>query len=796
MRSVGRAWYVSAALVLFATLAMPASAAQERLTLDGCRVVTDPDLPSFVHYALEDLRGYLRDIAGGRPHASTSAEATARVTILVGPASAQTALGACLQALDPSRDGYLLKSVTRGEDHYLVAAGATPRGTKYALGRLMKSVRVEGTSALVDWPVDVTSQPAFATRGLHFNGWAFGYPYTFRGWREEDWQSYLDILAYQGINLFYLWPFIEIMPVPLSESDQAYLEECRRVVDYAQQKHGMEVWIMQCTNRVARDRCGVEDPRRRPYWRAAQEDLNPGNPEHYRAILESRAALYRIVNNVDGVCNIDSDPGACPGSPLSDYVKVLRGCRDLLDAHNIHGKQTKLVSWMWFGWGLLPQQAFDVEHQRRTIQHLQRELPEPWWLIAGRFPYLPLCRELGVLDKTVLLPYGVIELEPCYPATNVEIDTVRAVFEEHVARYPELAGVMGNVQTPLLQFPHVFFYTSCVWDLEYRQRSEAEVLDDLATQLYPDHHTLVADCYLALKETDPARIRSLADRLYTLVEQDQLGRPGVLGRKVFPDYRLVAQTLILQLKLRAARAELAQMAGDTMSREQCVRLLTEFCHAYLAWDTAHGWHALWGWGPWPLGDLPSDPRYPQLAGGLYQSLGDRAGVEACFAEVAQTLARSYDARDIAAGCLTPLKNAVLAAAPIQSLAQQATATASVSPNAERYPAQAANDGVLSTLYWPGALVEDNTQWLQLAWETPQTFQTVVVRFLQHPSMHGRTIQLQRETAAGTWEGFATTVIPADATTAHSVATFDLPSPVTLAKLRIVNLLDLFEIEIR
>jgi len=120
----------------------------------------------------------------------------------------------------------------------------------------------------------------------------------------------------------------------------------------------------------------------------------------------------------------------------------------------------------------------------------------------------------------------------------------------------------------------------------------------------------------------------------------------------------------------------------------------------------------------------------------------------------------------------------------------------VSPNAERYPAQAANDGVLSTLYWPGALVEDNTQWLQLAWETPQTFQTVVVRFLQHPSMHGRTIQLQRQTAAGTWEGFATTVIPAAAPTAHSVATFDLPSAVTLDKLRIVNLLDLFEIEIR
>ena len=57
--------------------------------------------------------------------------------------------------------------------------------------------------------------------------------------------------------------------------------------------------------------------------------------------MASREAMYRIVNNVDGVCNIDSDPGYCPGSPLSDYVKVLRGCRELLERHNLHGRQVK-----------------------------------------------------------------------------------------------------------------------------------------------------------------------------------------------------------------------------------------------------------------------------------------------------------------------------------------------------------------------------------------------------------------------------------------------------------------------
>ena len=202
-----------------------------------------------------------------------------------------------------------MKSVSQGGVDYVVATGRTPRGTKLALATLMKAIRLEGKSALVPVPLDEHGKPAFAKRGMHFNGWAFKSPYSFRSWTEQDWQRYLDMLAYQGVNLFYLWPFIEIMPVPLSPEDQAYLEECRRVVDYAQKKHGMEVWIMQCTNRVAKDRCGVADPRLRPYWRPSQKDLNPGKPEDFQAIMASREAMYRIINNVDGVCNIDSDPG-------------------------------------------------------------------------------------------------------------------------------------------------------------------------------------------------------------------------------------------------------------------------------------------------------------------------------------------------------------------------------------------------------------------------------------------------------------------------------------------------------
>jgi hypothetical protein len=133
---------------------------------------------------------------------------------------------------------------------------------------------------------------------------------------------------------------------------------------------------------------------------------------------------------------------------------------------------------------------------------------------------------------------------------------------------------------------------------------------------------------------------------------------------------------------------------------------------------------------------------------------------------------------------------------VESLAQVARATASVVPDPVRYPPGAANDGLVSTLYWPGALVKDNSEWLQLTWDAPRTFETVIVRFLPHPSMAGRTIHLQREVRPGEWEDFATTVIPADPAAPHAVATFRLPARTTLEKIRIVNLLDLFEVEVR
>lgn len=638
-------------------LASPGHTA-EKVVLDHAAIVVASDEPSFVQYGIEELAEYLKEAVKHDIPVMTSPDRVHTVQIVVGTAAVCRISPSHLPDERLGDEGYLVRTAFEDGITSVIVTGRTPRGTKAALGILMKALQIEEGSAFISVALNVTGKPALAKRGMHFNGWAFNYPYSFRSWGEDDWYRYLDILAYQGVNLFYLWPFIEIMPVPLSPEDQAYLEECRRVVSYAQQKHGMEVWLMQCTNRVANDRCGVADPRLRPYWRPAQQDLNPAKPEDFQSIMASREAMYRIVDNADGVCNIDSDPGFCPGSSLSDYVKVLQGCRAMLDQFNIHGKQTKLINWMLWGWGRQTMAVEGlVEHQRSTLQSIKEGLPEPWELICSQFGFLPadqhfflpVCQEAGTLEKSVFLPYGVIEFEPSYPKTNLEIDGIRGTFENQVDVFPTLHGAMGNVQTPLLQFPDVYYFTASMFDADYRKHSEQDVMLELAGFIYPEQRQLVADCYLAMKEPDPAKVARRAAQLETVIRENRLGRCGLFGRKLFPDSGIVARSLLLQLRLRAAQESLVQEISPTTSREECAKLLSDYFAAYLAWDTAHGWHTLWGWDKWQ----PSDPRFAAVAEKLRAGLGGQSGLNAVLDQVVQALSADYDRKIVEEGCAAP-----------------------------------------------------------------------------------------------------------------------------------------------
>lgn len=773
------------------------------IDLTGVVIVVDRSQPSYLRHAAGELQGYVEEITGADVQVRTSVNVGSGTVIAIGPGIARQVVSD-LPRNNLGEEGFVIRSVVKDGRSYLVVCGGSAKGTKHGVYELMTMIRSRGKTAYVEGPVDLTSKPSFALRGIHLNGWPFNYPYTFRKWPERDWERYIDILSAQHVNLFFIWPFMEMIPLPLSKQDEDYLREFRRVVDYAQKEHGMEVWMMQSANRVANSNCGVEDPRDRPYWKSdVQVDMNPADPEQFRKIMDSREALYRIVNNVDGVVTIDSDPGGWPGAPVSDWVKILNGCRKLLDKHNVHGSKAKLIAWLHLGWGRTGPVDFELP-EGEIIKAIHTGCPEPTMFAAGWLPILSMCKEEGVIGRTVALPYSTIEGEPSYPATGLHFDKIKGILDSMSAFRQECAGAIGNAQTPLLQFPNVHFFLSTLWDHTYCGRGQEASLLELAALLYPENQALIANCFAALRSTDASRIEALAARLDTLVTQDKLGRPGVLARKLFPDRGIVARSLLAQLKFRAAQERVFSRVTMESSLPNDRGLITACLEAYLAWDHEHGWHEYWdktqGWAHgWPLGRMSEDARFGRLISVLKQKLHDESGVDSLFADVAGRLNDSYGEESVTKFGIEPFKTAIRNARI--TLAQTATATASVVPKPDQYPPSAAVDGSLTTLYWPGALVTDNAEWLQLTWKDPQTIRKVVVHFLKHASMVGRTIHLQAVVAGfhpgqdETWQDFATTVIPDDASAAHSIATFELPSPVTLDRLRVVNLLDLYEVEV-
>jgi hypothetical protein len=657
----------------------------EKISLNQSVIVVEGSEPSYVQYAAKDLAGYLKEITGVETPIELSPNDKAKSLIVVGKKLSQQVAPDALEGKDLGKEGFLIKSIVKDGKTRVIVTGANSEGTNYGLANFLKIVQAEHQSAYLGGTVDVESKPRFATRGIHLNGWPCNYPYAFRAWGEKDWKQFIDIVWLLGGNLFFLWPFMEIMPVPLSGEDEAYLQEVRQVVDYAQKQRGMEVWIMHSANRVATSNCNSRDPRSRAYWvNQCQQDMNPADPQQFEKIMKSFEALYRSVNNADGFGMIDSDPGGWPQSPLSDQTKIFQGARALLDKHNVHGSQAKLIDWMWLGWGrhkffsstesVVAQydwtaqnpDASDVAFMKETIRAFKRDLPEPWWLIAGMSPYLQSSQAEGVVGKTVFLPYGAIENEPSFPTTNVTFDPVRKVLDVF-DDYPETRGLMGNNQAPLLQLPRTYYFLSSAWDYEYRHTSQRRVLLELAGHLYPEHKEFIADCYLALEETDAQKVDAVLNRLEGLTERSKLGRPGVIGRKLFPGHREVAKDLISQLRIRATRQRFLSALAAKTNREECEQLLEGYLDALLVWNQETGWEKMINIGIWRSPLYEADKRFSDCMSTLKRVLGGNspftsyAAIASFLEPIRKRLLQKYGEDAVMVGCIEPIKTALIQA---------------------------------------------------------------------------------------------------------------------------------------
>ncbi|HWR16819.1 MAG TPA: alpha-glucuronidase family glycosyl hydrolase [Terriglobales bacterium] len=668
------------------TIADAAQPSTARISLAPAQsnILVDTAEPSYVQYAANDLANYLQEI--GHVAVAVRAKrgtASNKTIIAIGRAMAHQIGQDAGVSSELGDEGYVIRSFQTDGTAQIIVAGYDPHGTNAGVAALLQMIRAEKNVPFLDGPVNIRSKPSYPKRGIHLNGWPLNYPYAFRSWKEADWKRFVDIAWAQRINLFYLWPFMEILPVPLSKEDEAYLQEVQRVVNYAKNERGMEVWIMQSANRIGTSDCGTPDPRVRPYWvNECQKDMNPADPQQFSRIMTSFEAFYKIVNNADAYCMIDSDPGGWPQSPISDQVKILQGARKLLDQYSVGKSKTKLVDWMHVGWGRHkfftstdsvvaaydwtdknPDES-DVAFMGETIRYFKAHMQEPWDLIAGQPPYLSVVQQEHVLGKAVYLPYGAIEHEPAFPATNLGQESVKKVFDK-AKRYPGLLGVMGNNQLMLLQFPRTFYFFSTAWDAEYENRPEAEVMLDLAGQLYPEHQQLIADSFLALRETEVARINAALKGVDQLLQAGDAGHAGALGRLLIPDHLSILRNLKMQLEIRAARQTLLEAMRGKPSIAESSALVEDYLDKLLAWNKETGWNKMIEITVWPRPIYESGKDFTEAMYRLKQLLAQGAPytsyakVDAFFAGISKSLLEKYDQDSVMVGCVEPLKVAVL-----------------------------------------------------------------------------------------------------------------------------------------
>jgi hypothetical protein len=658
--------------------------ADQQISLDAPAVFVDSSEVSFVQYAAKDLAAYMGELTGTQVAVSSTPKFTAqtRTRIVIGQPMAKTLKLDLGSLSDLGTEGSLIRTTSEGNRTTIVIAGNDPHGTNLGIASFMLLLRSQEQKLYLEHSLDQRTKPSTAVRAFHVNGWSLNYPYSFRAWKEQDWRRFIDIAWAQHANLVFFWPFMEIIPLPVSAEDEAYLQEVRRVIDYAQKQRGMEVWIMQSANRIALNNCGVADPRERPYWiNRCQKDVNPADAEQVARLEKVLEVFYQKIDNADGFCMIDSDPGGWPQSTLAEQAKIFNVARKTLDRYNVKGSKAKLVDWMWIGWGRHkfftaserlvtefdwtesnPDES-DLEFMADTMRNFQKNLAEPWEMIAGMSPYLESSRRASTLNKTIFLPYGAIELEPSFPWTNTDMKPVQEAFEQ-AGKYPELKGMMGNNQVLLLQFPRNYYFFNSLWDSGYKSRDARDVIREVGSHIHPGQEELLAEAFQGLTEKDPQKITPTIARLDALAARGN-PRLGALGRYLFPDPLIIVRDLRSQLQIRGARQALLTALRGKPDVTECSRLVEEYFDRLLAWNKQTGWEKIIDIGIWTLPLYESDRDFKLAMNRLKQVIGAQTPytsyrqVEEFFKPIQARLESRYGEGSVMIGCIEPMKLMVL-----------------------------------------------------------------------------------------------------------------------------------------
>jgi len=332
-------------------------------------------------------------------------------------------------------------------------------------------------------------KPGFQHRGFYLHGcWTFNYPFAVRTWKRADYQSMFRLLRQLGFDTVMLWPVLEAVPPPLSTADREAVRQFRPILEDAQ-KAGLECWLTQCAALTSRPEIGVKPWMQRslfPHMKTVRLD----DPKQAGRYLEHRAALMEILNNADGYVTIDGDPGGYAGATPSDFLKVLLHDRKTIDRAGAHPKSQRIIPWIWCGWGTKGVWQEPIEpFVRATLKSLKSQMPEPWELLPGRSfreghangrINMELTKAAGLLDRSTLLLYEVIEFEPTPPAAVLQFADIRRVLKQELAQSAGARGCLGNAQQPIMVIPNLYLFARGAAEPSYLDQPDEKVLSDLA----------------------------------------------------------------------------------------------------------------------------------------------------------------------------------------------------------------------------------------------------------------------------------------------------------------------------
>jgi len=309
-------------------------------------------------------------------------------------------------------EGYRLwVDLRAGRPPRVFALGNGPRGTLYAVGRLLRELRIRGGRALVPEGLETSSSPRYPIRG-HQLGYR---PKTnsYDRWSFPQFEQYVRDLMVFGTNS------IELIPPKSDDEPTSYhmsippMEMLVKMTEMLD-SYGLDVWL----------------------WYAAI-DGDYADPGVVKRGLEEREVIFRSCRRIDALFVPGGDPGEAHPRELMAFVSKVA---DLL--HKYHPRATVWVS----------PQGYYEDRLDYFYAYLRTEKPD--WLegvVYGPWVYttLPKLRE-AVPDRYRIRRYpDITHCVRCqYPVPRWDIAYAMTLGREPINPRPRDMVHIHNLLAP------------------------------------------------------------------------------------------------------------------------------------------------------------------------------------------------------------------------------------------------------------------------------------------------------------------------------------------------------------